>query len=217
MEFRDEHGTVINTHLLEAAEQRLATRYVQPGAVVLELGARYGTVTCAISNKLLNKDNLVSVEPDSRVWDALEANLARNNCKSRIIKGFISKRNLSLTNLDCHYGGYGATFSDATDSSYTSYTLDSIQREFKLRFDTLIADCEGFLERFLDENPELYDQLNMIIFEADYPEKCNYAKIRGILTSKGFHVYQSGFQNVWWKTPKIKHRPRSLLHYLSRR
>ena len=33
-----------------------------------------------------------------------------------------------------------------------------------LKFNVLVADCEGFLE----ENPELYNELEMIIFEADW-------------------------------------------------
>ncbi len=29
-----------------------------------------------------------------------------------------------------------------------------------------------------DENPDFYDDLRLVLFEADYPEKCNYNKIR---------------------------------------
>ena len=87
MNFYDENNRTINTVTTEAEEQRLAGIYVSPDATVLELGARYGTVTCAISRNLTNKNNLVTVEPDSRVWAALESNLARNQCTAHIIKG----------------------------------------------------------------------------------------------------------------------------------
>jgi hypothetical protein len=63
----------------------------------------------------------------------------------------------------------------------------------------LVADCEGFLETFLDENPTIYDDIRLIIFEADYPDKSNYDSIYRNLKSKGFTQVVYGFQNVWSK------------------
>ena len=59
--------------------------------------------------------------------------------------------------------------------------------QYNLNFNVLVADCEGFLEMFFDENPDFYDNLRLIIFEADYPEKCNYNKIRNTLSDKKFN------------------------------
>ena len=71
----------------------------------------------------------------------------------------------------------------------------------------LVADCEGFLEVFFDENPSFYDNLRLIIFEADYPDKCNYDKIKHKLMEKNFYKILEGHQNVWIKmTPKILKR-----------
>ena len=50
-----------------------------------------------INNILNNKHNQVVVEPDDRVWNALEDNRHRNNCDFHIVKGFISNKNLDLT------------------------------------------------------------------------------------------------------------------------
>ena len=63
--------------------------------------------------------------------------------------------------------------------------------------DTLVADCEGFLEVFFDENPGFYDTLRLIMFEADYPDKCNYDKIKSQLKARGFEQKLEGHQNVW--------------------
>ena len=30
-----------------------------------------------------------------------------------------------------------------------------------------MADCEGFMETLFDENPELYEELDLIIYERD--------------------------------------------------
>lgn len=186
--------------MLEKNEQDIANKYIEKDDVVLELGARYGSVSCIINSKLANKNNQVSVEPDWRVWDALEKNKISNNCGFNIIKGFIGNKKMDLTNLDCYYGGYGSTFIYNENSEIHSYTLDVIKKKYNLQFNVLVADCEGFLEVFFDENPTFYNELRLIIFEADYPEKCNYHKIRESLIKHNFKAILTGFQNVYIKS-----------------
>ena len=43
------------------------------------------------------------------------------------------------------------------------------------------------------------DQLHTVIFEADYPQKCNYDRLRTELKRHGFSEIVSGFQNVFKK------------------
>lgn len=153
----------------------------------------------AINQILTNKKNQVVVEPDDRVWDALTNNRDINKCEFNIVKGFVSNKQLSLTNLDVYYGGYGATFVDDETTNIRSYTMDEIKATYGLDFNVLVADCEGFLERFFDENQQFFDGLRLIIFEADYPEKCNYDKIRKELQKRNLREIISGHQNVWCK------------------
>ena len=86
--FIDECGAAINTHTNEWHEQILALQHVQPHHRVLELGARYGTVSCALQYNRPARH--VAVEPDARVWAALAANLAANDgCeKCEVFEGF---------------------------------------------------------------------------------------------------------------------------------
>lgn len=196
MIFYDEAGNRIDHTHIEEIEQHQAKQYVPEDATVLELGARYGTVTCAISNKLKNKNALVTVEPDQRVWAALENNLKINNCTAHIVKGFISNKRLGLTNLET---SHATTAIQDANSTIPIYTLDHIQATTGLRFTTLMADCEGFLEQFFDENPTFIKQLTHVIFEKDYPQKCNYAKIEAMLKEEGFKCIVSGFHSVWRK------------------
>ena len=195
----DLYGNKVDIEHIEKPEQDLANKYILQDDVVLELGARYGSVSCIINSKLKNKLNQVVVEPDARVWDALEKNKQNNNCEFNIVKGFISNKKLGLTNLDVCHGGYGATFVENNDTDIPSYSLEEIKSKYNLQFNVLIADCEGFLEVFFDENPNLYDDLRLIIFEADYPDKCNYDKIKNKLTEKQFRKVLEGHQNVWIK------------------
>lgn len=179
----------------ERPEQLLVSRYVEPNDVVLELGARYGSVSCII-NKILNKKtNQVSVEPESTVWNVLERNKLLNNCDFHIFKGIISQKKYQLKLL-----GYGSTI-DLTNTlqhlesaDVENLSLSEIEAHFSLKFNVLVADCEGFLEVFLNENPQLYEQLEKIFFECDRADVCNYEKIKSNLKLKGFKAIENGFQ-----------------------
>ena len=199
MEIRDSKNNLVNILSIEKEEQDLANQYILENDVVLELGARYGSVSCVINSKLNNKYNQVVVEPDNRVWTALENNKQQNNCYFNIVKGFISNKKLDLINLNVCLDGYGSTFIENKNTIIPSYTLNEIKMQYNLNFNVLVADCEGFLEMFFDENPDFYDNLRLIIFEADYPEKCNYNKIRNTLSDKKFNEIVTGHQNVWIK------------------
>ncbi len=198
MEFYNENGAKIDHLRYERTEQLQAEQYIRPTSIVLEIGARYGSVSCIISKKLENPMNLVAVEPDERVWSALEGNMARNGCIFHIVKGVVSRKPLILTETSvCQ--GYGTTSVPVETSSIPNYTLEEIESQYGLRFNTLVADCEGFLETFFDENPGFYDQLSLIMFEKDYPHKCNYNKIIQMLREKGFRQIVGGFHEVWEK------------------
>ena len=190
----NELGNSINSNESEYPEQCLAYAYVNSESTVLELGARYGSVSCIINKKLTNKKNQVSVEPDNTVWTALEQNILRNQCDIKVHKGFISKKSRGLLPY-----GYAATSYVTDNTTIPSVSVGDIENLYNLKFDTLVADCEGFLEEFFEEHPELYDQLHTVIFEADYPNKCNYDKIRNTLKKHGFQEVIHGFQNVYKK------------------
>ena len=200
MKFIDENGYYVDTKFFEVTEQKQAEKHIKSDCVVLELGARYGTVSCIINNKLSSRLNQVSVEPDNRVHRVLEINREINNCQFHIVKGFVSRTPLELTDMDAHFG-YGTTsYSRQDGCAANCFTLESIEKKYNLKFNTLVADCEGFLEQFFDENPEFYKQITLIIFEKDRPDKCNYDSISSKLKEFGFKCLEEGFNEVWEKS-----------------
>ena len=199
IEIYDENNKKIDTSKIEDVEQKLSNIYVEKDDIVLELGARYGSVSCVVNKILNNKENHVVVEPDDRVWEALEKNKKINNCKFNIIKGFISNKKLNLTNKNCYLGGYGSTFIFDENTDIPSYSLEHVKKQYMLNFNVLIADCEGFLETFFDENPSFYQELRLIIFECDYAKKCNYNKIKNSLKNNNFVSVVTGFHCVYIK------------------
>tara|TARA_R100001463_G_scaffold19097_2_gene47127 strand:- start:848 stop:1471 length:624 start_codon:yes stop_codon:yes gene_type:complete len=192
----DENNKRINTAKRELAEQKLANHFIKENDCVLELGARYGSVSVVINKKLKDKTKQLSVEPDERVWDALEKNKKINNCQFNILKGFLSNKKLNLINKDVYAGGYAATYIEDNNSNIINKELNDFS---DYNFNVLVADCEGYLEEFFNQNKDFINNLRLIIFESDYASKCNYKKIRKDLENNGFKKILSGSQNVYLK------------------
>lgn len=196
----NEDGYLVPHLLYERDEQLIVAKYITEKDTVLELGARYGSVSCIINKIIENKSNQVSVEPDPGVWDVLEKNMKINGCDFHIFKGIISSKNYSLK-----LNGYGSTI-DINDSitkmqsvNTPNISLENLQNNLGLRFNVLVADCEGFLETFLNENPILYKQLDKIIFECDRGDVCDYDLIKTELLKHNFKAKEIGFQCVYIK------------------
>lgn len=193
----NEKGAPVDTQRIENVEQAMAEAYIEPNDVVLELGARYGSVSCRINLKLADKTKQVSVEPDERVWEALEKNKDANQCQFHILKGCISNAPRVLIHPQSA-NGYGATTAHHANSTMPHFTLEEVKQKFGIEtFTVVFADCEGCLDYFLKENPTLLDSLRLFIFEADYPHNCNYDDIVKSLQEKGFVEVKQGFHSVW--------------------
>lgn len=194
--YYDESGNKINHLRKEKEEQILAEQYVLPTDCVLELGARYGTVSCITNHILLDKTKHVVVEPDDRVWSALEENKKRNKGEFYILKGFCSRQPLTLYDKKCA-DGYGAKSKIDAKSSMLCQTVEELETLIGRKFNVLIADCEGFLEQFLQENPVLLKQLRCIIFEKDNQRQCDYSAIKKNLFTLGFKQKVCSVREVW--------------------
>jgi FkbM family methyltransferase len=191
----DENYNIINHNAIETNEQKQAFSYVPEDGTVLELGARYGTVSCVINFKLKNKTRQVSVEPDLRVLSALYKNKELHQSQFIIFNGVISNVNMKL--CQDNNNGYGNYCTKTEESFITKITLQKLIEQTGLNFDVLVADCEGFLEQFFDENWDYINNFKVIMYERDYPHRCNYNKIENYLTSLGFKcVNQLGDMHV---------------------
>lgn len=193
--FYDENNAVIDIFKIETVEQKQAWDYVPSDGIVLELGARYGTVSCLINHKLDNPKAQVSVEPDPVVIDALKKNKINHHCHFNIFEGVISKIPMNL-NQDYH-NGYGNYCTPSSTNGLNTISLEQLMIDTGLKFNTLVADCEGFLEQFIFENINDIPQFKVIMFERDYPYRCNYPRIEKLLIDLGFQcVNQVGDMHV---------------------
>jgi len=198
--YKDEKNKIIDNLSIELTEQLIALKYIKPDDVVLELGARYGTVSCIVNKLLNNKNNQISVEPDKNVWNALDKNLSDNKCNTNVVKGFISKQSLSLEE-----NGYGGMQKSDSNSNTPNYTLDEIKQKYNIsKFTVLIVDCEGCMESFLNDNPELLSTLRLVTFEEDQPQICNYDNIKKMLTDNNFYEIETTFDDFVYRPVWVK-------------
>lgn len=188
--FKDHNENVIPHTLLERSEQLDAYLFVPRDATVLELGARYGTVSCIINRMLKNPKAHVAVEPDTVVIPALEKNRERAGASFHIWAGAVSKKPLQM---DCSdYGG--ATRIVESSGNVKTISIEELEKLHGLRFDTIVADCEGFFGQFVEEND--MSKYRIILIEKDAPWICDYNKIHETLVDSGFIMIKNEFNQV---------------------
>ena len=196
----DENDEVINPFFFEAYEQYLMYKWIKPDDVVLELGARYGIISCTINSMLKNKTNQVAVEPDKDVHKALEKNKKIFGAKFKICKYPISDTPLKI--IPIGLGTYTINAKNNNNKKLkTNITFKEFMKKYKYKFTVLIADCEGCFCDFIKNCPdELFDNLKLIIFEKDGVQYCDYKTVINKFKLNGFKLVEKvldNFQQVW--------------------
>lgn len=176
MAFNNTLGITLDVTKVEVDEQLAVDNYITSSDVVLELGARCGIVSCKL-NRVVGA-NLVSVEPDTSIHSTLEANILANGLTIKLEKSAISKVPLN---------------------SVPQLTFDALQTKYSLTFTTLVAFYQPFLEFFFQENPILYSQLTMVVFNRTSSSISNFSTIVENLSKNGFGPVQTGYVEVWKK------------------
>lgn len=200
--FFDEKGKPVSKSK-ESVEHALIRRHISKQSCgVLELGARYGTSSCAIAHHIDRKDAIVSVEADPSVSPATARNLRENNCSNHLIRGVVATRPMvrskrrngsGYTNYFevLHADGKQAAAAIANESSI-AYTPTQLERTYGVRFDSMVVDCEGCFDAFVSSFPAFVSRIETIILEADYGMGmqrlgyANYTALEQSLHAMGF-------------------------------
>ena len=87
--------------------------------------------------------------------------------------------------------------------------FDEIEKANDITFDTLVADCEGALYYIIQDEPNMFDNINTIIMENDYHDINQKEFLDNFLLNKSFkRIYVNGggwgpcakyFFEVWKK------------------
>jgi FkbM family methyltransferase len=190
--YYDENNNKINNLELEIDEQKMANDYIEPNDIVLELGARYGTVSVVVSKIVENNGKLVAVEPDPSVQKALLDNKTKNNANFEILNKLISNKPKKLV-----FDGYSTHMvdTDTNDGSYITY--NDFKKVYPYNFNVLIVDCEGCLNEFIEMIGNDLNNYNKIMFEADQPHLCDYDNVINKLNNNGFTLIDKRFNEVY--------------------
>lgn len=189
--FYDEKGKIIRHKDLEREEQLDAYKFIPSDSVVLELGSRYGLVSSIIRRILSNAGNHVAVEPDKNVIEVFKKNMSESGTDVKIFNGTISKNPVCIT-----YNGYSShTNNKKGDDNVKICSLLELEKSYGLKFDVLVADCEGFIGQFVEEND--MSQFKVIILEKDQCHMCDYDKVENSLSSVGFLRISNHFKEVY--------------------
>ena len=200
--FKDENGKVIPHLTVEREEQDIVAEYIREGDKVLELGARYGTVSAVILDNVKDERDCVVVEPDTKVTNALKGNLEGCNYgRAHVFVGTVGHTKQKIKG-DYSYATYTVDCNDDT-CDIDNLTYDELQRKYNIEFNTIVADCEGCLPQVIDHistsSPSL-QPLKKIIVETDYPDRVDYEKLYGKLKTCGFNKTKGDFVQVWERT-----------------
>lgn len=211
--------SIVNTKIdpwrYETLEQYLTNKWITKNDIVLELGGRLGIVSLTINSRLKNKEHHVVVEPNQKIIPALKHNKKLFNAQFKICTKVISNKPVKYIIEKDQLGNYTEEINEHDENDLSIGNLvetikhNDFYKHYKLKFNVLVADCEGCLEKFLDENEKLLEQLDLIIFEKDNVDRCNYKKIFKLLKKYDF-TFRDGlinntddnenyFQQVWSK------------------
>jgi len=156
----------------EYEEQRMAVMYIKPDDIVLELGGNIGRNSCVIASLLKDSKNLVVFESFDTTAKQLQENRDINNLHFHIESCAISKSDLYQTGWDTkpvNEISEANTMELARWTKVNTATWSDIKQKYaSLRFDTLVADCEGALYYILRDEPTFLENFTTIIIENDF-------------------------------------------------
>lgn len=201
---------------IEEDEWTLARALITPASTVLELGARFGTTSCVLSQMTNNSGFVASVEIDHSVFEDLEHNRRRHHCNFLIVRAAVSRQNLYGFSRTDEYGNralrcdsntttrQGCTYSGArkVESYYAerrrrgsarkipTVSFEDVERQLGRPIDTLLIDCEGCIESLLEGQLHILRGIRLILMEEDMYAFVDY--------NKWHRVFQrQGFQRIW--------------------
>jgi FkbM family methyltransferase len=172
----------------EYPEQIMATLFIPEDAKVLELGSNIGRNTLVIGS-LLKTGKLVTVECDPETCKVLAENIRLNGLDIPIENAALSKRKLFQQGWMTYVEGT----EPAGSKPVATISFEEIETKHNLKFDTIVADCEGALYYIFTDTPEILDGIRLLIMENDYNLIEHKIKVDEIVKSKGFRrIYAKG-------------------------
>lgn len=182
----------------EYPEQLMVAKYLPPYAKVLEIGANYGRNTLTIAALLEDESNFVSLECDKISAEIAIRNRDLNNYMFSIEASALSARPLYQKGHDTFIEENKPVDAKKIDT----ICWDELQSKYNIKFDTLVADCEGALQFILQDFPNMLDNINLLIVENDYTSMETKREIDEYYKKAGLHLVES--KEAGWGSTSLK-------------
>ena len=125
-------------------------KHINKNSRVFELGPNVGRSSLIINYILDDKTQHLCIESSEDSANKLKINRDKNNMKFSIL-------NFAISNKPLYQSGW-STYDEYKEGRQIIKTksLGEILNEYKIDFDTIVADCEGCLIQILKDNPNFF-------------------------------------------------------------
>lgn len=177
----------------EIVEQTMASMFLKPTDVVLELGSNIGRNSLVVASILNSSSNLVTLEMDSEFATKCEENKVLNGFNFHLVNAA-----LSYIPLYCQNKKHGEGGGYCVDTKYTNdyvpcktVTFEDLEAQYNLKFTVLVVDCEGGFYHIIKSNPNILNNIRLLIIENDFPVIQHKNFLNDLLFRKGFSCVYS--------------------------
>lgn len=175
---------VHGSFLTEYPEQLMSVRYLSRDAKVLELGGNIGRNSCVIASILKHSTNFVTVESCPESAEILRQNRDLNGLKFHIEVSAVSKVPLIQKEW--------VTIPSVVDlpgfSRVNIISFDELQKKYNIKFNTLVADCEGALFYILLDDPGMLKNIKTVIIENDFSDIQQMLYVQELFRQNGLQL-----------------------------
>ena len=172
----DVANAIIENQIFEKEIVDIASKYIKPDTVVLDIGANFGQMSVLFSEMVGEHGKVHSFEADSWVYEILNKNIKANNKTGKIIPHFgavynIDDKILIFPEQDFEefgaYGSYGIDFNAKEGREVKTITIDSLHIEEPISF--IKIDIQGCDLQAMQGAVRTIERNKMpILFEYEY-------------------------------------------------
>lgn len=186
----------------EKNERNLVKKHIKKNDRVLELGACIGVVSISINRILSNKNNQVSIEPNTDLLPYLKKNMEKKKCNFHIENIIVSKEK----QINFYRGGAAFLSSSIKGNGEFSVvkgmSLEEIEQKY-FPFTALVMDIEGAELNFFRSFDLGKTMIRKIIFETHVlPNLLTHEELDEcyqLLTSYGFKQIEKINNVEYWR------------------
>ena len=181
----------------------LALSYIQPGTVVLDVGANFGQMSVLFAQRVGSAGKVYSFEADDFVFDVFQRNIAANDLKGRIEPVFGAVHNVPDETLYfpvqdfkrwSSYGSYGVDYNAAAGRAVKTLTIDGLNITAPISF--MKIDIQGGDLQAMQGAIKTIERSRMpIIFEYEYHFEDEYGF--------NFQQYVDFVQSIGYRFHKV--------------